>query len=351
LLDVAANRNARVRSGPGTQNSQIASLPGGETAQADGRNEAGDWLRVKLEDGTSGWVSTELLDVTGDASTLAVVEGVEIGGTVYGPMQAFYFTSGIGNPQCDEAPADGVLIQTPEGAGQIDLLVNEVQIGVGSTIYLTAQPSGVMTAAVLEGQIRVTSAGTTVVVPAGAQATIPLDENSIASGTPVLEPYNEAELVGLNSVLSALPEAITIAPALTPEILNTPHSGQWQMIVSNIDGDCRVEENEGDTSLIALVVDAGQLTLGEIAAVQSGENTYAYTLDANRSFTLQFASGYTAVQTGTYTYTYTVAAPVNNAAAPTSPEQARVQAAQARQNATTATCTTTVVSNLIYQGE
>ena len=40
---------------------------------------------------------------------------------------AYYFTSGIGSPTCNVAP-DGLLIQTPEGAGTVNLTINGVSI-------------------------------------------------------------------------------------------------------------------------------------------------------------------------------------------------------------------------------
>jgi hypothetical protein len=33
-------------------------------------------------------------------------------------MQAFYFSSGVGQPSCDQAPQDGILIQSPKGGTQ-----------------------------------------------------------------------------------------------------------------------------------------------------------------------------------------------------------------------------------------
>src|SRR5450755_4595180 len=34
-------------------------------------------------------------------------------------MQAFYFSSGVGEPSCNEAPEDGILIQAPQGSQRI----------------------------------------------------------------------------------------------------------------------------------------------------------------------------------------------------------------------------------------
>ncbi len=133
----------------------------------------------------------------------------------YTPMQAFYFTSAIGDSPCAEAPDSGILIQTPQGAGTINLLVNGVEIELGSTGYLQAQPDGEMVVNILEGQGIITSEGASVTIPAGGRARVPLDEDGQASGEPVgPEPYDEAAFSALPLVL--LPEEITVAPALDP---------------------------------------------------------------------------------------------------------------------------------------
>jgi len=259
LLDVTASRNVRVRSGPGTQNGQIGSLSAGDAVQADGRNEDSSWLRVIVSEGTAGWVSADLVQVTGDISTLAVVEGTEIAGTTYGPMQAFYFTSGIGSADCIGAPQDGLLIQTPEGAGKVDLLINEVQVSVGSTLYMTAQTSGDMDIAVLEGESIITAGGTTVTVPAGAQAGIPLDANGLPAGAPKLESYDDETIGRLADLFPALPDAITPAPAVNPEdLVIVPLSGQWSSTTAASSMTCTVE---GFTTTVPLPGASTTLTL------------------------------------------------------------------------------------------
>jgi hypothetical protein len=296
LLEVTASGNVRVRSGAGTQNGQIGSLAGGTAVQADGRNEAGDWLRVQLEDGTAGWVSADLVEIAGDKTTLAVVEGTEIAGTTYGPMQAFYFTSGVGSPQCTEAPPDGILIQTPEGAGSIDLLINEVQISVGSTLYLYAQPSSILHVAVLEGQAAVTAGGTTLTVPAGGVGVVPLDENALPAGAPTLQGYTDNQAASLAGMLTLLPEQIEVAPGLTEDQLTfTPQSGEWQLTPVEDTVDCGGQG--GVTAEVAtLIFTEGQMLLNDAVYTQTGPGVYTST-EAVGTATAQFSDP----ETGTVT--------------------------------------------------
>lgn len=152
----------------------------------------------------------------------------------YGPMQAFYFTSGVDDRPCAEAPDSGLMIQTPEGAGEITFLINEVNIDLGSTAYLQAQPDDEMTVNLIEGQADVTAQGVTVTAPAGTRVRIPLNANGVASGAPIgPEPYDDAALQTLPLLLLSQP--IVVAPALTEDEIaalvpsgELPLSGVWQ---------------------------------------------------------------------------------------------------------------------------
>ncbi len=135
LLDVnvTASVNVNVRVGPGTDRAVITSLPPGQILTATGRLADNSWLRIRLPDSeNTGWVFSELLNSADDEiDTLKIVEA---SAAEYGPMQAFYLSTGIGEARCREAPNDGIMVQTPEGAGSINLMVNEVEIELGSTV-------------------------------------------------------------------------------------------------------------------------------------------------------------------------------------------------------------------------
>lgn len=218
LIEVTAQNDINIRAAPSTNNLILGVLRYNQTATADGRNEAGDWLRIIIpESNDTGWVYAPLVTVDGDVDELLVTDPNAV---TYGPMQAFYFRSGVSDRPCDEAPDSGILIQTPEGAGEITFLINEVTIELGSTIYLQAQPSAEMTISVVEGQARVAALGTTVTVPAGARVRVPLDENAIASGAPSRpEPYDDVALTSLPVQLMS--QQITIAPAMTQQQLES----------------------------------------------------------------------------------------------------------------------------------
>lgn len=233
-VSVNAGTTINVRSGPGTSNRIVTEMNSGDTLTADGKNEAEDWLRVQLADGATGWVSADLVEVEGDISTLSVVDTTTTSeGFTFAPMQAFYLSSGLGATDCAEVPQDGILIQTPEGVGTVNLLINEVSIELGSTAYVRAHSGGEMTFDLLEGASRVTVGEDSVRVLPGTRASIPLDAEGRAAGAPELTTIPEDGLNNLEEIAGLLPEEIEIPTPLTQAELEAasqvtlPEAGTW----------------------------------------------------------------------------------------------------------------------------
>src|SRR5690606_24915832 len=108
-----------------------------------------------------------------------------------------------------------------------DLVANEVNITLGSTAYLQAQPSGDMTVSVIEGEGTVSAFGVTVTVLEGYRTTIPLDANGAASAAPTEpEPYDPAALATLP--IRILPRAIRIAAP--PSGGGLPLAGEYEWV-------------------------------------------------------------------------------------------------------------------------
>ncbi len=126
------------------------------------------------------------------------------------PMQAFYFSTGVGQSNCAAAPTSGILIQTPKGAGKISLRANNADIRLGSTAFLRAQAGGKMTVSVVEGEGEMTADGETVTIPAGTESQVPLDEDLQAEDAPeAAEPYDADDVIDLP--VEELPDEIEIA--------------------------------------------------------------------------------------------------------------------------------------------
>ncbi|NWF70763.1 MAG: SH3 domain-containing protein [Chloroflexi bacterium] len=209
-LTVAGSENIRVRARPDSQSDVLEVLPGGAAVTANGRTADGDWLRLALADGRIGWAAAFLFVSTDEINTLAVVGADD---AVYAPLQAFYFRSGLGDAPCAAAPRDGMLIQTPEGAGSVTLLLNNVRITFGSTAYVQS-PGDTMTVHLLEGQAQISAlAGAQDMLP-GTSVSVALDENGVAAAAPQAPvPYTPDEWGTLP--LDTLPRAVEMAAPLT----------------------------------------------------------------------------------------------------------------------------------------
>ena len=211
---VSVSSYVNVRLWPSTESGVLGTLAPRQTVNAISRLADSSWVRVELPDtGTFGWLSASVTAVDGDISTLPVEAPSS---PHYGPMKAFYFQDyGTGNqvPGCTNAPASGILIQTPEGAGEISFLINEVDIRIGSTVFLQGEANGNMTISTVEGGARVRTHGSEQIAVAGSQVTVPLNENLEPVGPPTApQPYDATvwdtlPLAGLGNPVAILPPA------------------------------------------------------------------------------------------------------------------------------------------------
>jgi len=218
---LTAASNANIRSASSTSATVIGSLVQGDTITANGRNADGSWLRIQIPDSDMlGWVFANLVTAEGDVSALSEVDATE-SEVPLRPMQAFNFRTGITPTDCTEAPPDGILIQTPQGAGQINLRANDVEIQLGTTAFLQAVPDANMTISVLEGEGRVTVGNQTVVVPAGSQVNIPVDADGRPTGA-IDDPQPYAESLVALLPVQILPEPITIVLLASDVQIATP---------------------------------------------------------------------------------------------------------------------------------
>lgn len=154
-------------------------------------------LQANLPDTLPGQNVTFLL--FGDVEiTNAVDPGAE---TEYNPMQAFYLKTSTGDAQCAEAPESGMLVQTPEGAGQVAFNVNGVDVDMGSTVFFQSAEEAGMTVSTLEGAAYITYEEETQVIVPGTWARIPVQQR----------------FVEMRSATGGLLEVPVLAPGGAPE--------------------------------------------------------------------------------------------------------------------------------------
>ncbi len=334
-IEVTATSNANVRGGPSTNNAVVGTVAFNDVIVADGRIEDSSWVRIQLEDGTPGWIFTQLVSTDDDIETLDIVNA---DGTLpepaLGPMQAFFVETGVDDAPCEAAPDSGILVQTPEGVAEINLLVNEVDIRLRATAYIQSQPNVEMTVAVVDGRARVTAQGQSVLVPAGTLVRIPMNGNNQASGPPSApESYDALSLTSLP--IGNLPSLITVAEGLTEEELAeaaasidglwevvawadtcdeqlnlTPRVGGQQQLTMQADGSILGEQVAGHGFLVdfnAFVTEAGDylLDFGNTPPAGAPLNEYRLTIIDPSNIEIirdwEFQGGTTVLCQATYT--------------------------------------------------
>ena len=130
------------------------------------------------------------------------------------PVRAFRLRSGVGAPLCDDAPLDGLLIQTPHGVGRVELTINGVDLNLGSTVFFRAQESGYLTVSTLEGSALVSTEDGDSLALAGSQVQVPLNENMQPAAPPMLPEAYDLEALS-HLPLAALERPVEIHSPLT----------------------------------------------------------------------------------------------------------------------------------------
>lgn len=182
--------------------------------KATGRTSDSTWIRVESMDGTvRGWVPASHVEDAADIATLTVTDGETPYQT---PMQAFYLQSGTNDYECSDIPSDGLLIQTPEGVAQVTLLINEVNIELGSTAFIQARPNEAMQITMLEGKAKVSAGGIVYEVPAGQKIEIPMTADMRPADVPYEPTTYESQDVEALPV-DLLTEPIEIVPPAETE--------------------------------------------------------------------------------------------------------------------------------------
>jgi LysM domain/Bacterial SH3 domain len=185
----------------------VGALSAGETAYTLSRSADGGWVRVERtsSDSRTGWIPAALVP---EAGSLPIYDP-----TAPAPMEAFSLRTGLAGVGCAAVPPDGILVQTPGDNIKVKFTVNDVDIQLGSTAFLQAQPNSNLSVSVIEGEGQVEALGQTVDVPAGSSVRIPMD--AALEPTGAISPPAGYDAGTLGSLpVSLLQRPITIAPPI-----------------------------------------------------------------------------------------------------------------------------------------
>lgn len=249
-VTVRRGGGANVREVPSPDGAVLGAYYWGQALTALGRTDDGEWLRV-LADGRAGWVLAQLVTGDFDFAQLAVTTPDDTP-VLYAPFQAFDLNTNMGDSPCPDdlafaGPESGVLVQTPDLARAVTLVINNLPLRFTGTLYLQGGQD-TLHIQTLEGDTEISGALFAAQQPiltlgAGESAVITLDADGLFAGYPDrAEPY--AFVRARRAPLALLPRPITL-PFSTVGLFRTfePNTGFLQNLP--VDGLCVVAWSVG----------------------------------------------------------------------------------------------------------
>jgi hypothetical protein len=225
-LSLILPADADVYTGPGFDYAVAATIDAGTIIEIDGTTVDRDWYRALLDESLV-WMPAAALPPGEQLATLTPVRGI------YGPMQAFTLTAGLGIPGCEEAPSR-LLVQGPE-AVEVTLNVNGVDVTIGSTVVFEATTPDELEVAVIDGSAQLSDAQ---IVLGGFRARIainPQTRRAIGTWAPT-EPIPPQRLERLRRLEQLDPRILNYAVA-------APRAEQIRERINN--GELAIQNNFG----------------------------------------------------------------------------------------------------------
>ncbi len=255
---------------------KIAGLEGTATAHALTSTPTGTIPAIKM---TQAAATATKLAADVNTATAAPIPQTSIPGAVNGPykgLQAFYFQSSDTAP-CDQAPHDGILIQSPQGKQRITLSIDGATISLGSTVYITAQPSKFLTIYTLEGSAIVTAAGQTQVAGAGTYLQVPLDVSLRASGAPLASNFYGADAIRALPTRVLPNTSVSFVEGLPANVV----LADWTAVFTTVSGKCPdVKIGNISTRVVKLAYDDTTMWYANwLVLKKSSQGVYMWTIN------------------------------------------------------------------------
>jgi hypothetical protein len=198
----------RMRGGPGQNSNVVTMLENGKQLQAKARNADGSWIYTG-----DGWVDSGNITLSCSAMT-DLKEYDPNSSAVYGPMQAFTVTTGIGQPKCQQAQSS-LVVQSPKGF-RVTLNANGLDVNVGSTVAFTANPKAKMKIKTLQGEAITNFKGKVQVIPAGFESDADLggdDDLTVTNDPDRAELAPDDDLTPLEQIINDTGDEVEDIPA------------------------------------------------------------------------------------------------------------------------------------------
>ena len=202
--------------------------------------DEGEWgvalmrLQANLPDTLPGQNVTFIL--FGDVELINQTDTDVVEAGMATPMQAFYLTTGVGDTQCAEAPESGMLVQTPDGVGEVSFTVNEISVEMGSTVLFQGPAGGDMRVSTLEGSAAMRFDDDVVPIVAGTRIEFPLGEDFRPAGPPPRSPEAYEE-----GAMDMMPMGMLGRPVEARPPLSSDELALLEEFIANGEPPCGVE--------------------------------------------------------------------------------------------------------------
>jgi hypothetical protein len=139
--------SSNIRQTPSSTGYVLGVAPLTTEFEADGLSVDGEWVRIIFDD-QPAWINRGIISSESSLEVLPVISDVN-----RTPMQAFYFSTGTGISNCNEAP-DSLMIQGPNSL-EVAINANGVDINIGSTLVMTAPTQNKINITAINGYVEV----------------------------------------------------------------------------------------------------------------------------------------------------------------------------------------------------
>jgi hypothetical protein len=233
--------SANIRNLPSVDALTLQSVEAGLLLEAIGRLADNSWVRVRMENGAIGWITTQLVAPINEDEAIEDLEIQDSSTPYFGPMQAFYFSQGSGSA-CNNITSNGLLIQTPQGPASVTISINGVSIDLipgntGATILVQADDDS-MSISMITGSGYIESNNTGYYLDPTEQTTISLDENGNATGLPSLPTTYDNDLI----------DNLPLLPLVDTSIPSSDNTANNNSNLSTDTGDSSTTDTNSDSA-------------------------------------------------------------------------------------------------------
>jgi len=205
------------RSVPAWNANPLGRLNDGATVLGDATALDGAWLRVNMED-RPAWIASEFV---AEQDVLAGLPEARL--DAQSPMQSFYFTTAIGEPQCNDAP-DVLAVRSPDNI-KVNISINGLDVELGSYMTLKNVDEDQFTMTLHNGDLQIPDAN--IDVDPGQTLTALTDQERTVTGfLEVRDATVEEILIGQMAA-----DLLSEAGAPVSDIVQTNENGEVIHIV------------------------------------------------------------------------------------------------------------------------